>query len=63
MSLGYVKEGKIAVITLNRPEALNSFDPEQLDQFNKALYDFNEDEDLWVAIVTAAGETGFFRRR
>jgi enoyl-CoA hydratase/carnithine racemase len=59
MALGYIKEGKIAVITLNRPEALNSFDPEQLDQFNKALYDFNEDENLWVAIVTAAGERAF----
>ena len=59
MALGYTKEGKIAVITLNRPEALNSFDPEQLDQFNKALYDFNEDENLWVAIVTASGERAF----
>jgi len=59
MALGYIKEGKIAVITLNRPEALNSFDPEQLDQFNKALYDFNEDDNLWVAIVTAAGERAF----
>ncbi|MGA2368357.1 MAG: enoyl-CoA hydratase-related protein [Dehalococcoidia bacterium] len=59
MALNYIKEGKIAVITLNRPEALNSFDPEQLDQFNKALYDFNEDENLWVAIVTAAGERAF----
>jgi enoyl-CoA hydratase/carnithine racemase len=59
MAIGYTKEGKIAVITLNRPEALNSFDPEQLDQFNKALYDFNEDENLWVAIVTASGERAF----
>ena len=59
MALGYVKEGKIAIITLNRPEALNSFDPEQLDQFNKAIYDFNEDENLWVAIVTASGERAF----
>ncbi|MGA9048626.1 MAG: enoyl-CoA hydratase-related protein [Dehalococcoidia bacterium] len=59
MALSFIKEGKIAVITLNRPEALNSFDPEQLDQFNKALYDFNEDENLWVAIVTAAGERAF----
>ena len=30
MSVGYQKEGKIAIITLNRPEALNSFDPTQI---------------------------------
>ena len=59
MALGYIKEGKVAVITLNRPEALNSFDPEQLEQFNQALYDFNEDDNLWVAIITASGERAF----
>ncbi|MDD5312451.1 MAG: enoyl-CoA hydratase-related protein [Dehalococcoidia bacterium] len=59
MAVGYQKEGKIAVITLNRPEALNSFDPDQINEFNQCLYDFNMDENLWVAIVTAAGERAF----
>jgi len=59
MAVGYQKEGKIAVITLNRPEALNSFDPDQINEFNQCLYDFNMDETLWVAIVTAAGERAF----
>ncbi|MCX6004155.1 MAG: enoyl-CoA hydratase-related protein [Chloroflexi bacterium] len=59
MAVGYQKEGKIAVITLNRPEALNSFDPDQINEFNQCLYDFNQDENLWVAIVTAAGERAF----
>jgi len=59
MAVGYQKEGKIAIITLNRPEALNSFDPDQIDQFNKCLRDFNSDDDVWVAIVTATGERAF----
>jgi E-phenylitaconyl-CoA hydratase len=59
MAVGYQKEGKIAIITLNRPEALNSFDPDQINEVNKCLYDFNSDEGLWVAIITGAGERAF----
>ncbi|MGA2368369.1 MAG: enoyl-CoA hydratase-related protein [Dehalococcoidia bacterium] len=59
MAVGYQKEGKIAIITLNRPEALNSFDPDQISEFNKCLYDFNADEGLWVGIITATGERAF----
>jgi enoyl-CoA hydratase/carnithine racemase len=59
MPVGFQKEGKIAIITLNRPEALNSFDPDQINEFNKCIYDFNADHDLWVAIVTGSGERAF----
>ena len=59
MTVGFQKEGRIAVITLNRPEALNSFDPDQISEFNKCLYDFNADDELWVAIVTGSGERAF----
>jgi len=59
MAVGYHKEGKIVVITLNRPEALNSFNPDQINEFNKCIVDFNDDDNLWVAIVTGAGERAF----
>jgi enoyl-CoA hydratase/carnithine racemase len=59
MAVGYQKEGKIAIITLNRPEALNSFDPVQISEFNQCLCDFNSDEELWVGIITATGERAF----
>jgi enoyl-CoA hydratase/carnithine racemase len=59
MAVGFQKEGRIAVITLNRPEALNSFDPDQISEFNNCLYEFNAAHDLWVAIVTGAGERAF----
>lgn len=59
MTVGYQKEGKIAIITFNRPEALNSFDPTQTNEVNQCLYDFNKDENLWVAIITGSGERAF----
>ncbi|MBN1375657.1 MAG: enoyl-CoA hydratase/isomerase family protein [Dehalococcoidia bacterium] len=59
MAVEYSKEGKIAVITLNRPEALNSFDPDQINEFNKYLRDFAADEEMWVGIITATGERAF----
>ena len=59
MAVGYQKEGKIAIITLNRPEALNSFDPQQIGEVNKCFYDFNADDGLWVAILTGSGERAF----
>ncbi|MBN1376583.1 MAG: enoyl-CoA hydratase/isomerase family protein [Dehalococcoidia bacterium] len=59
MSVEYRKEGKTAIITLNRPEALNSFDPDQINGFNKCLRDFDADEEMWVGIITATGERAF----
>jgi E-phenylitaconyl-CoA hydratase len=59
MAVDYKKEGRLAIITLNRPEALNSFDPQQISEVNKCFYDFNADEGLWVAILTGSGERAF----
>lgn len=59
MALLYQKEGRIATITFNRPEAMNSMDPEQLEEFGKACTDFANDPEVWVGIVTGAGEKAF----
>ena len=59
MALLYEKRGKIATITLNRPQALNSLDPETLQELNQALTNFRDDEGLWVGIITGAGERAF----
>ncbi len=55
MPIDYSKEGKIAIFTLNRPQALNAIDPETSDQFVRAFKDFSDDENLWVGIITSAG--------
>ncbi len=55
----YKKEGKIAIITLNRPEALNALSGELSQELNQAFTDFRDDNDMWVAILTGAGEKAF----
>lgn len=59
MAILYKKEGKIATITINRPEARNALDPDTLKEFSDALVDFKDNPDLWVAIVTGAGDRAF----
>ncbi|MDD5311403.1 MAG: enoyl-CoA hydratase-related protein [Dehalococcoidia bacterium] len=55
MPVDYIKEDKIAVITLNRPEALNAVDPEMAEVLSRALVDFMNDDSLWCGIITGAG--------
>ena len=59
MGINYEKDGTIAVITLDRPDALNSMDPEMLQAFSDACIDFRDDDALWVVIITGAGERAF----
>jgi len=59
MALLYEKEDKVVTITLNRPDAMNSFDLEQLTEFHEALVKYQDDNDAWVAIITGAGDKAF----
>jgi enoyl-CoA hydratase/carnithine racemase len=59
MSIDYKKEGKIAIFTINRPEAFNAIDVETWQELNKAMVDFRDDHELWVGIVTGAGNKAF----
>jgi enoyl-CoA hydratase/carnithine racemase len=55
----YEKRDRIAFITLNRPEVLNAFNLEMHQQLREAWLDFRDDDDVWVAVVTGAGERSF----
>jgi E-phenylitaconyl-CoA hydratase len=55
----YVTEGKIAYITINRPEAMNSLSIEVREGLQAAYQDFRDNNDLWVAIITGAGDKAF----
>lgn len=59
MNIEYKKEGKIAIFTINRPEAMNAFNPDSALELSNALIDFQKNEDLWVGIMTGAGEKAF----
>jgi enoyl-CoA hydratase/carnithine racemase len=59
MLLDYKKEGKIAIFTLNRPDAMNALNPELFQEMSEAFVDFKDDDNLWVGIVTGAGQKAF----
>lgn len=55
----YEKENHLAVVTLNRPERMNSLHLEAHLELARAFEDFRDDPDMWVAILTGAGERAF----
>ncbi|MFC1928340.1 enoyl-CoA hydratase/isomerase family protein [Chloroflexota bacterium] len=59
MVVDYEKDGRIAIFTINRPEAMNSLSEEVHRELGKAMMDFGKNPDLWVGILTGAGEKAF----
>ncbi|MBI4331959.1 MAG: enoyl-CoA hydratase/isomerase family protein [Chloroflexi bacterium] len=55
----YEKKNKIAYITLNRPEAMNSINSEMWNALSDAWINVRDDPEVWTAIVTGAGEKAF----
>lgn len=53
------KKGHLAVITLNRPEKLNAMSRELASELESALLEFDNDPELWVAIITGSGTRSF----
>jgi enoyl-CoA hydratase/carnithine racemase len=51
----YEREGHTAIITYNRPEALNAINQELRDDLNASWVTFRDDDEAWVAIVTGNG--------
>ena len=59
MSIILERQDRIVCITLNRPEAMNALDDETMQGLTAALTDFRDDPDVWVAIITGAGDKAF----
>ncbi len=55
----YEKRGRLAYITINRPQVMNAISPVTQRELAATVRDFNEDPDLWVAIITGAGDRAF----
>jgi len=52
-------ENNIATITLNRPEAMNSFSPPVWTGLQKAAQSLKENPEVRVAVITGAGDKAF----
>src|ERR1700689_4116954 len=55
----YEKKGRIAYITINRPDVLNALHPATSAELYEVFCNFRDDESLWVAIITGAGDRAF----
>ncbi|MDZ7674828.1 MAG: enoyl-CoA hydratase-related protein [Acidimicrobiales bacterium] len=55
----YERDGHVATITYNRPEALNAVNGQLRADLNEAWQEFLADEDAWVGVLTGAGERAF----
>lgn len=53
------REDRVLVVTLNRPEVMNALHPPANAELERVFDDFVADDDLWVAIVTGAGDRAF----
>lgn len=55
----YTRDGSVATVTFNRPEARNALTPEMLCRFADAVVDFAADSSLRVMVLTAEGDQAF----
>ncbi|WP_146951013.1 enoyl-CoA hydratase-related protein, partial [Clostridium beijerinckii] len=53
------KEGHLAIVTINRPKALNALNSETLKDLDAVLEDLEKDSNMYTVIVTGAGEKSF----
>src|SRR5271170_5262381 len=52
-------EGRLRIVTLNRPEVLNALHADANDELSAVWDEFAARDDLWVGIVTGAGGRAF----
>lgn len=53
------KEGNIAILTINRPKALNALNTETLLELDTVIDIIEKDDDIYVVILTGSGEKAF----
>ena len=53
------KENHLAIVTINRPKALNALNSETLNDLNTVLEDLEKDNNIYCVILTGAGEKSF----
>lgn len=53
------KKDKIAVVTINRPKALNALNSETLGEIEQVVLELEKDDEVRVVILTGSGEKAF----
>src|SRR6266508_2113973 len=52
-------DGRVAIVTLNRPEVLNAIDTQLASDLAATCDELQAREEVWVAILRGAGERAF----
>ena len=55
----YEKRGRVAIVTINRPERMNALHPPANFELHEIWNDFEADPDVWVGILTGTGDKAF----
>lgn len=48
-------EGKVAILTMNRPKALNALNDQTLEELDRLFSAIEKDRDVWGVIITGEG--------
>jgi E-phenylitaconyl-CoA hydratase len=59
MTIHYTVSNHVALVTLDRPEALNALDLAALTELRACLADARDDDDVRAIVLTGAGEKAF----
>jgi E-phenylitaconyl-CoA hydratase len=59
MAVDFSIEGHVATVVLNAPESMNAYDMEMRRELQEAWERIRTDDDVWVGIVTGAGDRAF----
>ena len=53
------KENKVAIVTINRPKALNALNSETLKELDILIESLENDDEVYAVIITGAGDKAF----
>jgi enoyl-CoA hydratase/carnithine racemase len=53
------RDGRLFTVTIDRPQVMNALHPPANFELEKVFDEFVADPDLWVAIITGAGDRAF----
>jgi enoyl-CoA hydratase len=55
----FERQGPIAIVTINRPEARNSMNPEVMVRLTESFEEVRDNPDIRIAILTGSGDKAF----
>jgi enoyl-CoA hydratase len=59
LSIDVERDGGVAVVTVNRPDAMNAVDMEHAEELRRILAEVAQDDEVRVVVLTGAGDRAF----